>query len=142
MDKKKVGILGAIALIIIAIVGFLIFNNKKVDLKMEVVDMNAPISQVVDKFIKDNENEAGLHSVKDGEYTYAMIVSEKAKASEMFINLYDVYKKGFNVCVEYNVEINKNTINDSNPERVQKMLIRFKEDKKVKPVIVNNEEKK
>lgn len=142
MDKKKIGIIVAVALTAILIVGFLIFNNKKSDLKMEVVDMNAPISQVVDKFIKDNENKAGLHSIQDGEYTYAMIVSEKSKATEMFINLYDVYKKGFNVCVEYNVEINENTVNESNPERVQKMLIRFKEDNKVKPIIVNSEEKK
>lgn len=124
-----------IAVIIALITGFIIFNGKVKDINMEIVDTNASISKNIDAFLEENSEKPGVHSIRDGEYTYVLITSEKIKATEMSINLYDIYKKGFNVTIEYEVEVNESTISDNNPERVQKMLVRFKESGKVKPVI-------
>lgn len=140
VKKLKIAIISIITFILI--VGtFFAFNSKVTDISIEVVDTNSSISNDVDKFIKENEEKAGVHSLRSGEYTYVLIVSEKEKATEMSINLYDIYKKGFNVNIEYEVEVNESTISENNPERTQRMLVRFKESGNVKPIITKMEEK-
>lgn len=140
IKKSKVKIISVIAFILIIGV-FFIFNSKVTDISIEVVDTNSSISKEVDKFIEDSEEKAGVHSLRSGEYTYVLIVSEKEKATEMSVNLYDIYKKGFNINIEYEIEVNESTISKNNPERIQKMLVRFKESGNIKPIVTKMNEK-
>ena len=140
--RKKLNLKIVIIILIAATIAglFAWFNSKETEISMDIVDMNSSISEKVDSLIEDNMEKKGVHSVKDGEYTYVLIVSEKLKATEMSINLYDLYKKGFNVVMEYEVEVNEETVSESNPEKVQRMLIRYRETGKLKPVITNQEQ--
>lgn len=139
--KKKINLKLIIALVVVGtliVVGAL-FGGKKKDLEIDIVDMNSSISEKVDKMIEKDGEKAGVHTVKDGSYTYVLIVSDKLRATEMSINLYDLYQKGFSAVLEYEVEVNEDTISNENPEKIQKMLVRFKGSSKVRPVITDRE---
>lgn len=108
--------------------------NKKSDIEINIMDTNSSISTEIDNFIKTNLDNPGVHTLKQDGYNYLLIVSDKEKATEMSINLYNVYKHKFKINVEYEVEVNEDTISESNPDKVQTMLIRFKESGKVNPI--------
>lgn len=110
--------------------------NKKSDIEINIMDTNSSISTEIDNFIKTNLDNPGVHTLKQDGYNYLLIVSDKEKATEMSINLYNVYKHKFKINVEYEVEVNEDTISESNPDKVQTMLIRFKESGKVNPIEV------
>lgn len=138
--KNRVGkkvVTATILLIPVLIVALALstFFTKKIDINIDIVDTNSSISTEIDKFLEENKEISGVHSIREGEYTYVLIVSEKKKTTEMSINLYELYKKGFNINIEYEIEVNENSISADNPERVQKMLIRFKESGKIKPIV-------
>lgn len=111
--------------------------NKKSDIEINIMDTNSSISTEIDNFIESNLDNPGVHTLKQDGYNYLLIVSDKEKATEMSINLYNIYKHKFKINIEYEVEINEDTISDSNPDKVQTMLIRFKESGKVNPIEVN-----
>ena len=113
--------------------------NKKGDIEINIMDTNSSISTEIDNFIESNLDNPGVHTLKQDGYNYLLIVSDKEKATEMSINLYNVYKHKFKINVEYEVEVNEDTISESNPDKVQTMLIRFKESGKVNPIEVNRE---
>lgn len=113
--------------------------NKKGDIEINIMDTNSSISTEIDNFIQSNLDNPGVHTLKQDGYNYLLIVSDKEKATEMSINLYNVYKHKFKINVEYEVEVNEDTISESNPDKVQTMLIRFKESGKVNPIEVNRE---
>ena len=113
--------------------------NKKSDIEINIMDTNSSISTEIDNFIQSNLDNPGVHTLKQDGYNYLLIVSNKEKATEMSINLYNVYKHKSKINVEYEVEVNKDTISESNPDKVQTMLIRFKESGKVNPIEVNRE---
>ena len=113
--------------------------NKKSDIEINIMDTNSSISTEIDNFIKSNLDNPGVHTLKQDGYNYLLIVSNKEKATEMSINLYNVYKHKSKINVEYEVEVNEDTISESNPDKVQTMLIRFKESGKVNPIEVNKE---
>ena len=113
--------------------------NKKSDIEINIMDTNSSISTEIDNFIKSNLDNPGVHTLKQDGYNYLLIVSNKEKATEMSINLYNVYKHKSKINVEYEVEVNEDTISESNPDKVQTMLIRFKESGKVNPIEVNRE---
>ena len=108
--------------------------NKKSDIEINIMDTNSSISTEIDNFIQSNLDNPGVHTLKQDGYNYLLIVSDKEKATEMSINLYNVYKHKFKINVEYEVEVNEDTISESNPDKVQTMLIRFKESGKVNPI--------
>ena len=113
--------------------------NKKSDIEINIMDTNSSISTEIDNFIKSNLDNPGVHTLKQDGYNYLLIVSNKEKATEMSINLYNVYKHKSKINVEYEVEVNEDTISESNPDKVQTMLIRFKESGKINPIEVNKE---
>ena len=113
--------------------------NKKSDIEINIMDTNSSISTEIDNFIKSNLDNPGVHTLKQDGYNYLLIVSNKEKATEMSINLYNVYKHKSKINVEYEVEVNEDTISESNPDKVQTMLIRFKESGKVNPIEVHKE---
>ena len=113
--------------------------NKKSDIEINIMDTNSSISTEIDNFIQSNLDNPGVHTLKQDGYNYLLIVSNKEKATEMSINLYNVYKHKSKINVEYEVEVNEDTISESNPDKVQTMLIRFKESGKVNPIEVNRE---
>lgn len=113
--------------------------NKKSDIEINIMDTNSSISTEIDNFIESNLDNPGVHTLKQDGYNYLLIVSNKEKATEMSINLYNVYKHKSKINVEYEVEVNEDTISESNPDKVQTMLIRFKESGKVNPIEVNKE---
>ena len=113
--------------------------NKKSDIEINIMDTNSSISTEIDNFIESNLDNPGVHTLKQDGYNYLLIVSDKEKATEMSINLYNVYKHKSKINVEYEVEVNEDTISESNPDKVQTMLIRFKESGKINPIEVNKE---
>lgn len=113
------------------------FFNKKNDIQIDILDTSSSISENIDDFIKNNTEKPGVHTLRQDGYTYLLIVSDKERATEISINLYNIYKHRFKINVEYEVEVNKDTISLSNPEKIQTMLIRFKEFGKIKPVKMN-----
>lgn len=134
--KKKTNLKAIITLIVILLLGLFVYfdGSKKTDILMDIVDTNSSISKTIDEFIKTNEDKKGVHSLKDDGYTYVLIVSEKSKATEMSISLYNIYKQWFKINIEYEIEINEDTISKDNPDKVQKMLVRFKESGKLNPI--------
>ena len=135
--KKKVKLKILIPIIALLLIGGFVFidGNKKQEIQMDIVDTNSSISQKIDEFLRENEKTEGVHSIKDDKYTYVLIVSKTSKASEMSVNLYDVYKQWFKINIEYEVEVNENTISKDNPDKIQKMLIRFEENGKINPIV-------
>lgn len=109
------------------------------DIDINIMDTNTSISRGIDAFIKENNNKAGVHSYQEDEYNYVLIVSDKEKALDMSINLYRIYKSKFKINIEYEVEVDKETISESNPDKIQTMLIRFKEKGKINPIVVNKQ---
>lgn len=132
---KKIILLFVIVVSILLVVYF--SWNKKSDIEINIMDTNSSISTEIDNFIESNLDNPGVHTLKQDGYNYLLIVSDKEKATEMSINLYNIYKHKFKINIEYEVEINEDTISDSNPDKVQTMLIRFKESGKVNPIEVN-----
>lgn len=132
---KKI-IIPFIIVISILLATYFSWNNKK-DIEINIMDTNSSISTEIDDFIESNISTPGVHTLKHDGYNYLLIVSDKEKATEMSINLYNIYKHKFKINVEYEVEVNKDTISESNPEKTQTMLVRFKESGKVNPIIVN-----
>lgn len=131
-------------LVIIGILGVLLasslfyFYNVKSDITINIMDTNSSISAEIDDFIEKNINEAGVHTIRNDGYTYLLIVSDKIRATEMSVNLYNIYKHKFKINVEYEIEVNEDTISEDNPEKIQTMLVRFKEFGEVNPIKVNN----
>ena len=134
---KKI-IIPSVILVSILLVAYFSWN-KKSDIEINIMDTNSSISTEIDNFIKSNLDNPGVHTLKQDGYNYLLIVSNKEKATEMSINLYNVYKHKSKINVEYEVEVNEDTISESNPDKVQTMLIRFKESGKVNPIEVNKE---
>lgn len=130
-------------LMIIVMLGFLLassllyFYNKKSDVVINIMDTNSSISTEIDNFIKTNIDKAGVHTIRNNGYTYLLIVSDKIKATEMSVNLYSIYKHKFKINVEYEIEVNEDTVSEDNPEKTQVMLVRFKESGNINPIKVN-----
>ena len=130
-------------LIIIVMLGFLLassllyFYNKKSDVVINIMDTNSSISTEIDNFIETSIDKAGVHTIRNNGYTYLLIVSDKIKATEMSVNLYSIYKHKFKINVEYEIEVNEDTVSEDNPEKTQVMLVRFKESGNINPIKVN-----
>ena len=131
-------------LMIIVMLGLLLassllyFYNKKSDVVINIMDTNSSISTEIDNFIKTNIDKAGVHTIRNNGYTYLLIVSDKIKATEMSVNLYSIYKHKFKINVEYEIEVNEDTVSEDNPEKTQVMLVRFKESGNINPIKVND----
>lgn len=143
-DKEKKSDNFKKIVMVIALIGFLLassflyFYNKKTDITINIMDTNSSISTEIDDFIKTNIDKAGVHTTRNNGYTYLLIVSDKIKATEMSVNLYNIYKHKFKINIEYEIEVNQDTVSEDNPEKTQSMLIRFKELGKINPIKVNN----
>lgn len=130
-------------LMIIVMLGLLLassllyFYNKKSEVVINIMDTNSSISTEIDNFIKTNIDKAGVHTIRNNGYTYLLIVSDKIKATEMSVNLYSIYKHKFKINVEYEIEVNEDTVSEDNPEKTQVMLVRFKESGNINPIKVN-----
>lgn len=130
-------------LMIIVMLGFLLassllyFYNKKSDVVINIMDTNSSISTEIDNFIETSIDKAGVHTIRNNGYTYLLIVSHKIKATEMSVNLYSIYKHKFKINVEYEIEVNEDTVSEDNPEKTQVMLVRFKESGNINPIKVN-----
>ena len=130
-------------LMIIVMLGFLLassllyFYNKKSDVVINIMDTNSSISTEIDNFIETSIDKAGVHTIRNNGYTYLLIVSDKIKATEMSVNLYSIYKHKFKINVEYEIEVNEDTVSEDNPEKTQVMLVRFKESGNINPIKVN-----
>lgn len=131
-------------LIIIVMLSFLLassllyFYNKKSDVVINIMDTNSSISTEIDNFIETSIDKAGVHTIRNNGYTYLLIVSDKIKATEMSVNLYSIYKHKFKINVEYEIEVNEDTVSEDNPEKTQVMLVRFKESGNINPIKVND----
>lgn len=136
-NKKIWLIIIPILLAIIGVASFkaIKFFNTEVPVNIEILDTNSPISEDIDKFIKENKDVEGIHSIEYKNDTYTLISSGKTKAKEASINLYQAYSKGFDIYLEYNLKINEKSIDESNPERVQMMLLKFNNARDVKGVL-------
>lgn len=141
-EEKKIDNFKKI-LMIIVMLGLLLassllyFYNKKSDVVINIMDTNSSISTEIDNFIKTNIDKAGVHTIRNNGYTYLLIVSDKIKATEMSVNLYSIYKHKFKINVEYEIEVNEDTVSEDNPEKTQVMLVRFKESGNINPIKVN-----
>ena len=130
-------------LMIIVMLGLLLassllyFYNKKSDVVINIMDTNSSISTEIDNFIETSIDKAGVHTIRNNGYTYLLIVSDKIKATEMSVNLYSIYKHKFKINVEYEIEVNEDTVSEDNPEKTQVMLVRFKESGNINPIKVN-----
>lgn len=118
--------------------GLLYIYNKKSSITINIMDTNSSISNEIDEFIESNINNEGIHTIRNDGYTYLLIVSDKIKATEMSVNLYNIYKHKFKINVEYEIEVNEDTISEDNPEKTQVMLVRFKEVGKINPIKIKN----
>lgn len=134
-NSKYFKIIIPIVIILGIIIAFYVSWNTKKEISINIMDTSSSISSEIDKFIEENLNNPGVHTLKNDGYNYLLIVSEKTKATEVAVCLYDIYKYRSKINVEYEIEVNEDTISDSNDEKVQTMLVRFKENGDVNPVI-------
>lgn len=140
-NSNKIAIVSLFVVVILLFLSVLGYSwNNRTNVEINILDTNSSISKEIDAFIESNLENPGVHTLKNGEYNYVLIVSEKAKATEMSVNLYDVYKYKFKINIEYDIEINEDTISESNSEKHQTMLIRFKESGEINPIRVSGKE--